>query len=173
MTDTYTTMTDEELLRAVLADETLRYHFALNSGAGPVHNQGKEIFRAVERAAIEAYRRQQWISVEDRLPPAETDGGDKARAALAQQPSAPDHEGAADMFWDADDPERFGGDNLHDALVDMADNYGDPDFPVTVRLQCAKRLPDVQLVVTGRNEDDGLVYEVIDAARAAKGADHA
>lgn len=90
------------------------------------------------------------------------------RAALAQQPSGQDREDAADMFWDADDPERFGGDNLHDTLVDLADDYGDPDFPVTVRLQCAKRLPDVQVVVTGRNDDGELVYEVIDAARAAK-----
>ena len=91
------------------------------------------------------------------------------RAALVQQPSGQDREDAADMFWDADDPERFGGDNLHDTLVDLADDYGDPDFPVTVRLQCAKRLPDVQVVVTGRNDDGELVYEVIDTARAAKG----
>lgn len=97
----------------------------------------------------------------------DADGGEKARAALAQQPSGQDREDAADMFWGADDPERFGGDNLHDTLVDLADGYGDPDFPVTVRLQCAKRLPDVQVVVTGRNDDGELVYEVIDAAPIA------
>lgn len=94
---------------------------------------------------------------------------DTAQATIKDSKTVQDREDAADMFWDADDPERFGGDNLHDTLVDLADDYGDPDFPVTVRLQCAKRLPDVQVVVTGRNDDGELVYEVIDAARAAKG----
>src|SRR5690606_1708219 len=87
--------------------------------------------------------------------------GNECVAFGKKQPSGQDREDAADMFWDADDPERFGGDNLHDTLVDLADDYGDPDFPVTVRLQCAKRLPDVQVVVTGRNDDGELVYEVI------------
>lgn len=63
MADTYTSvLTDEEIAQALndagvtdYADVPLRYDL--------------EIARVIERAAIEAYQRQQWISVEDRLPP--------------------------------------------------------------------------------------------------------
>ena len=43
-------LTEAQLTAAVLADETLRYYFALNGGAGPVSNKGVKVFRAVERA---------------------------------------------------------------------------------------------------------------------------
>ena len=37
-------LTDEE----ILADETLRYYFGLNGGAGPVSKQGRRIVNAIE-----------------------------------------------------------------------------------------------------------------------------
>ena len=37
-------LTDEE----ILADETLRYYFGLNGGAGPVSKQGRKIVNAIE-----------------------------------------------------------------------------------------------------------------------------
>jgi len=37
-------LTDEE----ILADDVLRYHFALNGGAGPVSKKGKAIIEAIE-----------------------------------------------------------------------------------------------------------------------------
>ena len=43
-------LTDEQLTKAVLADETLRYYFAINGGTGPVSAKGFKVFRAVERA---------------------------------------------------------------------------------------------------------------------------
>ncbi len=43
-------LSDKQLTAAVLADETLQYHFALNGGAGPVSKKGVKIFRAIERA---------------------------------------------------------------------------------------------------------------------------
>lgn len=43
-------LTDAELSAAVQADDTLRYFFSLNGGAGPVSAKGILIFRAVERA---------------------------------------------------------------------------------------------------------------------------
>jgi hypothetical protein len=36
-------LTDEE----ILADDVLRYHFALNGGAGPISKQGRAIIAAV------------------------------------------------------------------------------------------------------------------------------
>jgi hypothetical protein len=56
MADTYTPVLTDQQIREI-RDATLAPLFA----------------RAIERAAIEAYQRRQWISVEDRLPPAETD----------------------------------------------------------------------------------------------------
>lgn len=52
MTDTYTPVLTDQQIREI-RDATLAPLFA----------------RAIERAAIEAYQQQQWISVEDRLPP--------------------------------------------------------------------------------------------------------
>ncbi|WP_368640430.1 hypothetical protein ABRZ04_04245 [Castellaniella ginsengisoli] len=165
---------DEDALYAALCDA---------AQAQPVVNQSLTTEREALAAALKALEA---ISDEMTVGERYTNAGQylidalpTVRAALAQQSaeqpsgnsgelSGQDREDAADMFWNADDPERFGGDNLHDTLVDLADDYGDPDFPLTVRLQCAKRLPDVQAVVTGRNDDGELVYEVIDAARAAK-----
>ena len=43
-------LTASQLMAAVMADETLRYYFALNGGAGPVSEKGVKIFRAVESA---------------------------------------------------------------------------------------------------------------------------
>jgi len=37
-------LTDEE----ILADDVLRYHFALNGGAGPISKKGKAIIEAIE-----------------------------------------------------------------------------------------------------------------------------
>ncbi len=51
MADTYTPVLTDQQIREI-RDATLAPLFA----------------RAIERAAIEAYQRQQWISVEDRLP---------------------------------------------------------------------------------------------------------
>jgi hypothetical protein len=57
MTDTYTPVLTESDIILI---------------AGRVDDEGGPLMdfaRAIERAAIEAYQRQQWISVEDRLPP--------------------------------------------------------------------------------------------------------
>jgi hypothetical protein len=37
-------LTDEE----ILADDVLRYHFALNGGAGPISKKGRAIIAAIE-----------------------------------------------------------------------------------------------------------------------------
>lgn len=56
MADTYTpVLTDEQIVQV---RRSMRPWQMLN-----------EYARAIERAAIEAYQQQQWISVEDRLPP--------------------------------------------------------------------------------------------------------
>lgn len=56
MTDTYTpVLTDEQI---VDVRRSMRPWQRLN-----------EYARAIERAAIEAYQQQQWVDVEDRLPP--------------------------------------------------------------------------------------------------------
>jgi hypothetical protein len=39
-------LTDEQ----ILADETLRYHFGLNGGAGPVSKKGRAVIDAIEAA---------------------------------------------------------------------------------------------------------------------------
>jgi hypothetical protein len=36
--------------KQILADETLRYYFGLNGGAGPVSKQGRRIVNAIEAA---------------------------------------------------------------------------------------------------------------------------
>ena len=36
--------------KQILADETLRYYFGLNGGAGPVSKQGRKIVNAIEAA---------------------------------------------------------------------------------------------------------------------------
>ena len=43
---TWVGLTDEQ----ILADETLRYHFGLNGGAGPVSKKGRAVIDAVESA---------------------------------------------------------------------------------------------------------------------------
>ena len=40
----WVSLTDEE----ILADDVLRYHFALNGGAGPISKKGRAIIEAVE-----------------------------------------------------------------------------------------------------------------------------
>jgi len=40
-------LTDAQIEKIVMASKLLRYHFALNGGAGPVSNKGKEIVRAL------------------------------------------------------------------------------------------------------------------------------
>ena len=39
-------LTDEQ----IMSIDVLRYHFALNGGAGPISKKGKEIIEAIERA---------------------------------------------------------------------------------------------------------------------------
>ena len=57
MTDTKrTVLTGDELTQAVLADQTLQYHFARNGGAGPVSDKGVKIFRAIESAVVAKLR---------------------------------------------------------------------------------------------------------------------
>ena len=36
--------------KQILADDTLRYHFGLNGGAGPVSKKGKSVIAAIESA---------------------------------------------------------------------------------------------------------------------------
>ena len=45
-------LTDEQIEKMVQQGETLRYHFALNGGAGPVSEKGKKIIRAVMAGGV-------------------------------------------------------------------------------------------------------------------------
>ena len=49
-TPLYTTPSQRKPLtnKQILADETLRYYFGLNGGAGPVSKQGRKIVNAIE-----------------------------------------------------------------------------------------------------------------------------
>ena len=71
-------------------------------------------------------------------------------APATQQAGADD----ADMFWDHDDPERFGY-NIKDIISD----YGPGDV---VKINCAKRMPTIQVRVVADGDDD-LAYEVFGA----------
>ena len=73
------------------------------------------------------------------------------------------------MYWDADDPERFAATDLHGAVEYMMDGYTMSDLPMSLDLQCARSMPNVQVRVTGYTDADGWQYEVIDAARQGQG----
>lgn len=97
--------------------------------------------------------------------PAAAIAGWNRRAALQSQ----DRECAPDMFWNADDPESYGGECLHDAVVYATDEFSDSDLPVALTFQCAKRMPNITVRVTSRDENGNPVYEVSDQARRAEG----
>ena len=63
---------------------------------------------------------------------------------------------AADMFWDAEDGERYGDD-----IRDIISDYGPGDV---VKIDCAKRLPSVRVQVIGDEGD----YEVLVGTKGAK-----
>lgn len=97
-----------------------------------------------------------------------TEGGVKAFALWAVEVARDSEQSAvsthslisgseADMFWDARCPEE-GGEDFETELADATDNYQDADFPVTLTFQCAKRLPNIQVTVTGRSEDGDIVF---------------
>lgn len=99
---------------------------------------------------------------------AERRGYERAKAECGQV-----REDAANMFWDADEPETC-EDSIHNIIVAAMD-YRDIKVGDTVDIQRAIRLPDIQVRITAIEDEDGegdLEYEVIDAARAAKGADN-
>ena len=53
-----------------------------------------------------------------------------------------------DMFWDANNPENFGGDNANDTAIYIADNADhDGDKPITAVIQCAYRLPNREMKI--------------------------
>lgn len=70
------------------------------------------------------------------------------------------------MFWDVSDPERYGGENLHDAVSYAGDNFTPNEVPFDLTFQAAKRLPDVRVRVTDYSDDSGWKYEVIAASKA-------
>lgn len=77
--------------------------------------------------------------------------GERVSAAQAQ-------EDVPDMFWDADDTENF----AHE-IQDIVDGYGPGEI---VTIECAKRLPNLRVVVT--RDGDGLSYEYLEAAIVAQ-----
>ena len=76
----------------------------------------------------------------------------------APQPAAQAQEDVPDMFWDADDTENF----AHE-IQDIIDGYGPGEI---VTIECAKRLPNLRVVVT--RDGDGLSYEYLEAAIVAQ-----
>lgn len=77
----------------------------------------------------------------------------------------------ADMYWNDADTEGFAGTTLDDAVRYVADDIPTSEMPVTLTFQCAKTLPNVQVLVTGVDGDGDLQYEVIDAAQQGKGGE--
>ena len=73
-----------------------------------------------------------------------------AEAAADAQAQAQPLTDEADMFWDADDPERFGH--------DIAEIVADYDAGEVVKINRAKRLPDVVVRVTIDNGEAGWEY---------------
>lgn len=65
-----------------------------------------------------------------------------------------------DMFWNADDPERFGGESLHDAVLYAADNFCANDLPIELVFNSAKRLKDLRVRIT-RLVDEEWQYEIV------------
>lgn len=87
------------------------------------------------------------------------EGTDAARASdKAAQPAAEAKGDDPDMFWDADDTENF----AHE-IQDIVDGYGPGEI---VTIECAKRLPNLRVVVT--RDGDGLSYEYLEAAIVAQ-----
>lgn len=85
------------------------------------------------------------------------------RAGQAQQD--------ADMYWDADDPESFPATDLHSAVELIVGEYAnDEDLSMEFELQCARSMPNVLVRVTAYDNEDGYVYELIDAARQGEGS---
>ena len=87
---------------------------------------------------------------------------DEYDAALASaptpQPAAQDAE--PDMFWDADDRERF--------AYDIDEIVSEYDPGQIVSIECAQRLPSFRVLVTAG--EDGNSYEYVDAAIAQQKA---
>jgi hypothetical protein len=99
--------------------------------------------------------------VTDPLHPRYIAGFDAGHAA-GKKRAAPQPEAAveADMFWGANDGERFG----HD-IQDIIAEYGPGD---RVKIDCAKRLPSIDVLVVADGED-AFTYQIVDAALAAQG----
>lgn len=76
----------------------------------------------------------------------------------------------ADMFWDADDPERCES-SINNVVVE-ADSYRGLKVGDIVTIQRAARLPDLEVRVTQVPDAEGngdLEWDVIDAAQAKQG----
>ena len=85
--------------------------------------------------------------------------GKNALAQLAARlQAAQAQEDVPDMFWDADDTENF----AHE-IQDIIDGYGPGEI---VTIECAKRLPNLRVVVT--RDGDGISYEYLEAAITAQ-----
>ena len=65
----------------------------------------------------------------------------------------------ADMYWNDADTEGFAGTTLDDAVRYIADDIPTREMPVTLTFQCAKSLPDVKVLVSGRDSEGDLQYE--------------
>lgn len=79
----------------------------------------------------------------------------------------------ADMFWDADDPERCET-SINNVVVEV-DSYRGLKVGDTVTIQRAKSLPDLEVRVTQVPDTEGngdLEWAEIDAAQAKQGAAH-
>lgn len=57
----------------------------------------------------------------------------------------------ADMFWDAEDGERFGND-----IDDIISDFGPGD---RVKINCAKRMPSIEVLVVADGDD--LTYRIV------------
>lgn len=76
----------------------------------------------------------------------------------------------ADMFWDADDPERCES-SINNVVVEV-DSYRGLKVGDIVTIQRAARLPDLEVRVTQVPDAEGngdLEWDVIDAAQAKQG----
>jgi hypothetical protein len=92
-----------------------------------------------------------------------------AIAASLAPPAASLREQEADMFWDADDTERFAH-SLHDIVIERDSDAG-LSVGDEIQVQRAHRLPNVTLRVTAVPDEEGqgdYDWEEIDAQRLGR-----
>lgn len=76
-------------------------------------------------------------------------------------------EGEANIYWDAENPENGGEDCLRDAVNNSLDAFSLEDLPVTLRYMRARKMHDIEVEVTGYDDEEGWKYQVLPAGPEA------